>query len=116
LDEFVKLVSSDDVRKKWVRDLINTTLPLSHRKKGLKHDVRLMEEIDTIPVDRITCPVLLIYSRMDNDVKWHHAEYLKNNIASAELLEVHGGHFIWIGEDMERIQKKRLEFLNDILK
>ena len=116
LDEFVKLVSHDEVRKKWVRDLTNSTLPLSHRKKGLIHDVKLMEKIDIIPVDQISFPTLLIYSRMDNDVKWHHAEYLKNNIPQSELLEVHGGHFMWVGEDMERIQNKRIKFLNDILK
>lgn len=116
LDEFVKLVSRDEARKKWVRDLTNTTLPLSHRKEGLIHDVRLMEKIDVIPVDRISFPTLLIYSRMDNDVKWHHAEYLKNNIPHAEVFEAHGGHFLWVGEDMERIQNKRIEFLNDLLK
>jgi pimeloyl-ACP methyl ester carboxylesterase len=116
LDEFVKLVSRDEARKKWVKDLTNTTLPLSHRKEGLIHDVRLMEKIDVILVDRISFPTLLIYSRMDNDVKWHHAEYLKNNIQHAELFEAHGGHFLWVGEDMERIQSKRIEFLNDLLK
>jgi pimeloyl-ACP methyl ester carboxylesterase len=116
LDEFVKLVSNDEARKKWVRDLVNTTLPLSHRKKGLIHDVNLMEKIDVIPVDQISFPALLIYSRMDNDVKWYHAEYLKNNIPHAELFEAHGGHFMWVGEDMEMIRKKRIEFLDDLLK
>ena len=115
LETFVKLVSHDEARNKWVHDLINTTLPLSHRKKGLVHDVRLMEQIDVIPVDNISSPTLLIYSRMDNDVKWHHAEYLKNNIMHAELFEAHGGHFLWVGEDMEGIQNKRVEFLNDLL-
>ncbi|NPD87900.1 MAG: alpha/beta hydrolase [Asgard group archaeon] len=114
LDDFVKLVSNDEVRKKWVRDLTNTTLPLSHRKKGLIHDVRLMEKIDIIPVDQISFPTLLIYSRMDNDVKWHHAEYLTENIAHAELFEVHGGHFMWVGENKDEIQKKRIEFLNNL--
>lgn len=116
LDDFVKLVSNDEVRKKWVRDLTNTTLPLSHRKKGLIHDVRLMDEIDVIPVDQISFPTLLIYSRMDNDIKWHHAEYLKENIAHAELFEVHGGHFLWVGEDKDEIEKKRIEFLNNLPK
>lgn len=116
LDEFIQLVSGDEERRKWVRDLTTSGLPLSHRKKGLVHDIELMQRIDTIPVDRITFPTLLIYSRMDRDVKWHHAEYLRDNTPQAELLDVHGGHFMWVGKDMEKIKDKRVEFLNSLYK
>jgi hypothetical protein len=105
LDEFIQLVSGDEERRKWVRDLTTSGLPLSHRKKGLVHDIELMQRIDTIPVDRITFPV-----------KWHHAEYLRDNIPQAELLDVHGGHFMWVGKDMEKIKDKRVEFLNSLYK
>jgi pimeloyl-ACP methyl ester carboxylesterase len=79
-------------------------------------NIAFMQRIDTIPVDRITFPTLLIYSRMDHDVKWHHAEYLRDNIPQAELLDVHGGHFMWVGKDMEKIKDKRVEFLNSLYK
>jgi len=29
-------------------------------------------------------------------------------------LVTHGGHFMWIGEDMDKIKSKRIEFLKSI--
>jgi hypothetical protein len=57
---------------------------------------------------------LLVYSKEDNDVKWLNAEYLKNNLKDFELFETHGGHLMWVGEDMNKIKLKRIEFLKSI--
>jgi hypothetical protein len=87
---------------------------MSIRKAGLDHDVELMTAIENIPVDNINVKSLLFYSRDDNDVKWSNAEYLTSNLADYELIETHGGHFMWVGEDMEKIERKRVEFLKTI--
>jgi pimeloyl-ACP methyl ester carboxylesterase len=112
--KFTELVANDKERKKWVRKLMDTTVPMSIRKQGLNHDVELLTAIEKIPVDRINVKALLVYSKEDNDVKWSHAEYLKTNLKDFELLVTHGGHFMWIGEDMEKIKAKRKEFLQSI--
>lgn len=114
IKKFTDLVSNDRERRKWVMKLMDTTIPMSIRKQGLNHDLELLTSIEKIPVDNITVKSLLVYSKEDNDVKWLNAEYLETNLKDFELLVTHGGHFMWVGEDMDKIKSKRIEFLNSI--
>lgn len=114
IKKFTDLVSNDKERRRWVMDFMNTTVPMSIRKLGLNHDIELLTSIENIPVDNINVKSLLVYSKDDNDVKWLNAEYLIANLKDFELLETHGGHFMWIGEDMDKIKSKRIEFLKSI--
>jgi pimeloyl-ACP methyl ester carboxylesterase len=114
IKKFADLVSKDKERKRWIMNLMHTTLPMSIRKLGLNHDIELFKSIDKIPVDKINVKSLLVYSKEDNDVKWTHAEYLKTNLKDFELLVTHGGHMMWVGEDMDKIRLKRIEFLKSI--
>ena len=114
IDKFTNLAAEDPSRRNWVLNLMKVTGPMSIRKAGLDHDVELMTAIENIPVDNINVKSLLFYSRDDNDVKWLNAEYLTSNLADYELIETHGGHFMWVGEDMEKIVRKRIEFLKTI--
>ncbi len=114
IKKFVKLVSNDKERRKWIVNLLKTTGPMSLRKLGLNHDIKLLLSLKKIPVDKINVKSLLVYSRDDNDVKWSNAEYLASNLKDFELVETHGGHLMWVGEDMEKISNKRIEFLKSI--
>jgi len=111
---FTALAAGNPARRDWIVKLMYVTGPMSIRKAGLNHDVELMTSIEKIPVEDIQVKSLLLYSRDDNDVKWKNAEYLSNNLADHELVETHGGHFMWVGEDMEKIKRKRVEFLETI--
>jgi pimeloyl-ACP methyl ester carboxylesterase len=114
IKKFTDLVSKDKERRIWIKNLINTTLPMSLRKVGLNHDVELFTSIEKIPVDNIKVKSLLVYSKEDNDVKWLHAEYLEENLKDFEVVVTHGGHMMWVGEDMDKIKSKRIEFLKSI--
>jgi len=114
IKKFTDLVSNDKERRRWLMKLLHTTLPMSIRKLGLNHDIELLTSIENIPVDNINVQSLLVYSKEDNDAKWLHAEYLINNLKDFELMETHGGHMMWIGEDMDKIKSKRIEFLKSI--
>ena len=114
IKKFTDLVSNDKERRRWLIKFMDTTVPMSIRKLGLKHDVELLTSIEKIPVDNINVKSLLVYSKEDNDVKWLNAEYLETNLKDFELLVTHGGHFMWIGEDMDKIKSKRIEFLKSI--
>jgi len=114
IKNFTDLVSHDRERKTWLKKFMNTTVPMSLRQLGLNHDIELLTSIEKIPVDNINVKSLLIYSKDDNDVKWVHAEYLQTNLKDFELLVTHGGHFMWVGEDMDKIKSKRIEFLKSI--
>jgi len=114
IKNFTQLVSTDKERRIWLKNLLKTTFPMSLRRLGLNHDVELLTSIKKIPVDNIDVKSLLVYSKEDNDVKWLNAEYLETNLKDFELLVTHGGHFMWIGEDMDKIKSKRIEFLKSI--
>jgi esterase/lipase len=114
IKKFIDLVSNDKERRRWLKKLLDTTVPMSVRKIGLKHDIELLTSIKKIPVDNINVKSLLVYSKEDNDVKWLNAEYLETNLKDFELLVTHGGHIMWIGEDMDKIKSKRIEFLKSI--
>ena len=114
IKKFADLVSTDKERRMWLKKFMDTTVPMSIRKLGLNHDVELLTSIEKIPVDNINAKSLLVYSKDDNDVKWLHAEYLETNLKDFELLVTHGGHFMWVGEDMDKIKLKRIEFLKSI--
>jgi len=114
INKFTDLVSNDKERKMWLKKLVDTTVPMSIRKLGLNHDLELLTSIEKIPVGNINAKSLLIYSKEDNDVKWLNAEYLQANLKDFELLVTHGGHLMWIGEDMDKIKSKRIEFLKSI--
>ncbi len=114
IKKFTELVSNDKERKTWLKKLVDTTVPMSIRKLGLNHDLELLTSIEKIPVGNINAKSLLIYSKEDNDVKWLNAEYLQTNLKDFELLVTHGGHLMWIGEDMDKIKFKRIEFLKSI--
>ncbi len=114
IKKFTDLVSNDKERRRWMQKLLDTTVPMSVRKMGLKHDIELLTSIKKIPVDNINVKSLLVYSKEDNDVKWLNAEYLETNLKDFELLVTHGGHLMWIGEDMDKIKSKRIEFLKSI--
>jgi len=116
IKKFTDLVSNDKERRIWLKNLLNSTLPMSIRKLGLNHDIELLTSIKEIPVQNINVKSLLIYSREDNDVKWLNAEYLQTNLKDFELVVTHGGHMMWIGEDMDKIKSKRIEFLKSIFK
>ncbi len=114
IKKFSVLVSNDKERRRWVMKLMDTSAPMSLRKLGLNHDIELLTSIEKIQVDNINVKSLLVYSKEDNDVKWLNAEYLKTNLKDSELLVTHGGHMMWIGEDMDKIKSKRIEFLKSI--
>jgi pimeloyl-ACP methyl ester carboxylesterase len=114
IKEFTDLVSNDKERSSWLVKLMDTTVPMSIRKIGLDHDIELLTSIEKIPVDKINVKSLLVYSKEDNDVKWLNAEYLEVNLKDFELLVTHGGHFMWIGKDMDKIKSKRIQFLKSI--
>lgn len=114
IKKFTDLVSNDKERRMWLMRFMDTTFPMSLRKLGLNHDIELLTSIEKIPVDNINVKSLLVYSKEDNDVKWLNAEYLETNLKDFELLVTHGGHFMWVGEDRDKIKAKRIEFLKSI--
>lgn len=63
-------------------------------------------------MQKVTSPTLIIHSREDASIPFHHAEWSLENIPNARLCESgFTGHFYWIGPDCERIYQSMIDFL-----
>ena len=63
-------------------------------------------------MQKIISPTLIIHSREDASIPFHHAEWSLENIPNARLCESgFTGHFYWIGPDYQRICESMIEFL-----
>jgi pimeloyl-ACP methyl ester carboxylesterase len=60
----------------------------------------------------VISPTLIIHSREDASIPFHHAEWSLRNISNARLCESgFTGHFYWIGPDYQRICESLIDFL-----
>ena len=111
---FISYLKSHPEDFDWLKNFMENTAPLSDRDVGLQNDLALYKTITLMQTSNIKCPTLIIHSRQDNDVKWEHAQYILDSISQAEILEVFGGHLMWVGPDADVIKKKRVSFLEKL--
>lgn len=102
--ETISRLSSEDIRA------------LSHffhgqsSRQGALND--LTHVVTREVMQKITSPTLIIHSREDASIPFHHAEWSLENIPNARLCESGStGHFYWIGPDYERISDSMIDFL-----
>jgi pimeloyl-ACP methyl ester carboxylesterase len=63
-------------------------------------------------MQKVLSPTLIIHSREDASIPFHHAEWSLENIPNARLCESgFTGHFYWIGPDYQRICEIMIDFL-----
>jgi pimeloyl-ACP methyl ester carboxylesterase len=63
-------------------------------------------------MQKVASPTLIVHSREDASIPFHHAEWSLENIRNARLCESgFTGHFYWIGPDYQRLCKSMIEFL-----
>lgn len=63
-------------------------------------------------LQKVTSPTLIIHSREDASIPFHHAEWSLENIPNGRLCESgFTGHFYWIGPDYQRICESMIDFL-----
>lgn len=64
-------------------------------------------------LQNIKAQTLVIHSREDKSVPFHHAEWTLTHIPNAELCESGAtGHFYWVGPDYPKISQKLVSFLS----
>lgn len=63
-------------------------------------------------MQKVISPTLIIHSRKDASIPFHHAEWSLEHIPNARLCESgFTGHFYWIGPDYQRICESMIDFL-----
>jgi pimeloyl-ACP methyl ester carboxylesterase len=63
-------------------------------------------------LQKVQVPTLVIHSREDRSVPFHHAEWSLAQIPNVELYESGAtGHFYWVGPDYRRVSRQLVAFL-----
>jgi pimeloyl-ACP methyl ester carboxylesterase len=66
-------------------------------------------------LQKVQAQTLVIHSKMDKSVPFHHAEWALAHIPNVELCESGiTGHFYWVGPDYPRISQKLVSFLRSV--
>lgn len=109
---FASQVATDPFKSAFVAGLFQTLNPLSQRRAGLLNDLAQFAQIESLPLDRITAPTLIMHGTHDSDVGFEHSEFAAQSIAGAEFIPVEGGtHLLWIAAQAEELRTRRIEFL-----
>lgn len=114
MDEII----DDDDKLAFVKLMMATmTKRYADRKEGLDTDIKILSAIDKIPVDKITCPTLIVHGTSDSDVGPNQAEYAHKSISDSEILWVNKGSHIgfWVAKDAYDVQAKTIDWLNKVL-
>jgi pimeloyl-ACP methyl ester carboxylesterase len=96
----------------FFRRVAASGMPLSVRQAGLWNDLDQFARLPVYPLERITCPTLVVHGCADGNVPLAHAEFGASVVPGAELLALGGcGHFIWVGPEAGQTAGKVKDFL-----
>ncbi|WP_320173071.1 alpha/beta hydrolase [Maridesulfovibrio sp.] len=114
--ERVKHVLKDPAKIAMVEVLSNTmTTNYELRKSGVANDLDTMRPLDRLPLDKVSCPALIIHGDADNDVPPAQAEYAAHSISDAELYWIEKGSHMgfWLADGAESVQQYAVTWLQD---
>jgi pimeloyl-ACP methyl ester carboxylesterase len=96
----------------FFRRVVASGIPLSVRRTGLWNDLHQFAHLPVYPLERITCPTLVVHGRADRNVPLAHAEFVARSVPGAELFPLEDcGHFIWVGLGVAKAAAKVRDFL-----
>lgn len=104
-------IRRDPRQFRWMRGLLRSGYPLIARKTGLDNDLKQFAAIEDYPLERITCPALVVHGRHDGNVTFDHAEYVAQGVPGARLIVAEScGHLIWMSEEEPVIRQAMIDF------
>ncbi|TXT65393.1 MAG: hypothetical protein BAJALOKI1v1_440010 [Promethearchaeota archaeon] len=112
INTYIKQISKTSDQMNWFKALVRSTFPLSIRNEGLKNDIKMLSEIEPLPLEKIEKPILVIHSKYDGDVEFSHALNVMERNRHAQLFESQGlGHLVWLGPDRTQMYQKVYTFI-----
>ena len=114
LEKRVSEILDDEAKLLFVNYLFTTmSTHYDLRKAGLVIDFKIFDSYDALPMDKISCPALIVHGNADKDVPPEHGEYAFKSIKNAEMLWVDKGSHIgfWVADDAYAAQEKALKWL-----
>ena len=89
---------------------LRASLGSARRRQGMKND---FTPFTPAPLDRVTCPTLIVHARSDKSVPPSSAEYAHAHIAGSELYWMDGSHLAFALEAADTAPAYVLSWLRD---
>jgi pimeloyl-ACP methyl ester carboxylesterase len=106
-------VMNDPYAHGFATAFMNTMYPYKPRKAGTENDVAITRTLSHLPVEKITCPTLVVHGTHDADVKFYDGVYAYEQIGNAERIWIEEGSHLcfWINPKSKDAQQYALDFL-----
>lgn len=102
--------SFDPEQKQFAQEMLDVMHPMTQRYKGTMNDAKMLY-LENISTDNITSPTLILHSKDDALVNYHHAMNSHDKIKHSKLILLEtGGHAMLTQLDV--VRKNIQEFLN----
>lgn len=113
MQKHLDFVMNDPYAYGFATAFMNTMYPYKTRKAGTENDVAITRTLSHLPVEKITCPTLVIHGTHDADVKFYDGVYAYEHIGNAERIWIEEGSHLcfWINPKSKEAQQYALEFL-----
>jgi pimeloyl-ACP methyl ester carboxylesterase len=112
VEMIVSHIMNNPKKERILIGLIKSMSPASLRRAGLENDLKQLERLEDLQLERITTPTLIIHGIHDADVPFAHAEFAAKSIPKAELLSIEDGfHIMSLCDCDNEVTEKKLEFL-----
>lgn len=114
IDQRVREVFKHPAQWTWMHRLFDCAVPLSVRKAGLHNDMKQFARLGVYPVERVTCPTLVVHGRNDGNVPFSHAEFVGQNVPGARMFVLETcGHLLWMSDEADGTRQEVMSFLNE---
>ena len=107
-------IISDPVRMEYFLTMVHTFCTnADNRAVGTQNDLNNMKNVQSLPVENITCPTLIFHGTADNDVTPDHASFANEAIKGSELFWVDGGSHMgfWLSDADKKSQEHAVNWL-----
>jgi len=113
MKEHLDFVMKDPYAHGFVTAFMNTMYPYKTRKAGTENDMEITRRLYHLPVEKITCPTLVVHGTHDSDVKFYDGVYAYEHIENAERFWVEEGSHLcfWINSKSKEVQQYAIDFL-----
>lgn len=107
----VAQIMADPEKEKFTLDLALAANHSGPRKAGFENDIRHFADIESLELERITRPCLLVQGTADSDVDPEYSRFAASQIPGAEFVELSGGTHLafWVHPDAEPVRRRAVD-------
>ena len=91
LQQLIEQTMSSPDQRQLVLEIARTVNTVGSRRSGWQNDICNFANIETLELDKIKCPVLLVHGDADTDAPLEHSQFAHQRVRDSELIIMEGG-------------------------